>query len=227
MRAVLEARYTWGPIYDWLAEIADEGVLAHPAKVWAIAEARIKTDKIDSATLAHLLRADLIPEAYAPSKESRTVKRVLRQRMVFVRVQTMMKNRIRALLSQYAVALPAVSDLFGKAGLAWLRALVDSLRGRRYQPVPRSKKGCQLYGIDPVNVCFRGADGSWAAHEAREQVAACAPRLSSESPGSARAVWWQSGAAARPPLTSAGLMGTVSPTAGLWLTTFSWTCSAH
>ena len=123
MRAVLEASYTWGPMYDWLAEIADEVILAHPAKVRAIAEARIKTDKIDSATLAHLLRADLIPEAYAPSKESRAVKRVLRQRMFFVRVQTMMKNRIRALLSQHAIALPEVSDLFGKAGLAWLRAL--------------------------------------------------------------------------------------------------------
>jgi transposase len=73
--------------------------------------------------LAHLLRADLIPEAHAPSKESRAVKRVLRQRMFFVRVQTMMKNRIRALLSQHAIALPEVSDLFVKAGLAWLRAL--------------------------------------------------------------------------------------------------------
>src|SRR3990170_5347924 len=69
IKAVLEASYTWGPMYDWLAEIADEVVLAHPAKVRAIADARIKTDKIDSETLAHLLRADLIPVAYAPCKE--------------------------------------------------------------------------------------------------------------------------------------------------------------
>ncbi len=123
MKAVLEASYSWGPMYDWLSELTEKVVLAHPTKLRAIAAARIKTDKIDSATLAHLLRADLIPEAYAPSKESRAVKRVLRQRMFFVRLQTMMKNRIRALLSQHAMALPEVSDLFGKAGLAWLRAL--------------------------------------------------------------------------------------------------------
>src|SRR5712692_4245562 len=90
MKAVLEASYSWGPMYDWLAEIADEVVLAHPTKVRAIADARIKTDKIDSETLAHLLRADLIPEAYAPSKEVRARKRVLRQRMFFVRMRTML-----------------------------------------------------------------------------------------------------------------------------------------
>ena len=75
MKAVLEASYCWGPMYDWLAEFAEDVVLAHPAKVRAIADARIKTDTIDSRMLAHLLRADLIPEAYAPTKETRATKR--------------------------------------------------------------------------------------------------------------------------------------------------------
>ena len=74
MKAVLEAGYGWGPIYDWIGEVADEVILAHPLKVRAIADARIKTDKLDSEMLAHLLRADLIPEAYAPSKEARATK---------------------------------------------------------------------------------------------------------------------------------------------------------
>lgn len=92
-------------------------------KVRAIAEARIKTDTIDSETLAHLLRADLIPAAYAPSKDTRARKRVLRQRMFFVRLQTMVKNRILALLNQHALERPAASDLFGKVGRAWLHQL--------------------------------------------------------------------------------------------------------
>ncbi|HXX39049.1 MAG TPA: IS110 family transposase [bacterium] len=120
MKAVLEAGYSWGPIFDWLGDIADEVVLAHPLKLRAIADARIKTDRIDSETLAHLLRADLIPPAYAPSKETRACKRVLRQRMFLVRIGTMFKNRIRALLSQHAITLPDVSDLYGRAGLEWL-----------------------------------------------------------------------------------------------------------
>jgi transposase len=101
--------------------VADEVILAHPLKVRAIADARIKTDKLDSEMLAHLLRADLIPEAYAPSKETRATKRVLRQRMFLVRLQTMVKNRVWALLWQHGTEPPPVSDLFGKKGLTWLR----------------------------------------------------------------------------------------------------------
>jgi transposase len=123
MRAVVEASRSWGRVYDWLSEVTGDVVLAHPAKIRAIAEARIKTDKIDSEILAHLLRADLIPQAYAPSQATRAVKRVLRQRMFFVRVRTMVKNRIKALLSQYSLEIPRVSDLYGKVGLEWLASV--------------------------------------------------------------------------------------------------------
>ena len=123
MKAVVEASHGWGPIYDWLDDLTDEVILAHPAKVRAIADARIKTDKIDSETLAHLLRSNLIPAAYAPSKGTRAVKRVLGQRMFLVRVQIMMKNRIHALLHQHSLEPPATSDLFGRVGLAWLRTV--------------------------------------------------------------------------------------------------------
>jgi transposase len=122
-KAVLEASYSWAPMYDWLGEMTDSVVLAHPAKVRAIAEARVKTDAIDSEMLAHLLRANLIPEAYAPSKRTRQVKRVLRQRMFFVRLRTMLKNRTQALLAQYPLERPQVSDLYGRAGRRWLGTL--------------------------------------------------------------------------------------------------------
>lgn len=123
IKAVLEASYNWGKMYDWLDEVAEEVVLAHPVKVKAIAEARIKNDRIDSATLAHLLRADLIPEAYACSADLRALKRVLRQRMFLVRIQTMIKNRIQALIYQYDLEKPKVSDLFGTVGREWLNGL--------------------------------------------------------------------------------------------------------
>ena len=74
--------------------------LAHPLKVRAIAEARIKTDRIDSRILAHLLRCDLLPTAYVRPKEQRTAQQVLRQRMFLVRVRTMVKNRIHVLIDR-------------------------------------------------------------------------------------------------------------------------------
>jgi transposase len=35
----------------------------HPSRCKAIASARLKDDKVDARTLAHLLRAELLPEA--------------------------------------------------------------------------------------------------------------------------------------------------------------------
>jgi len=133
-KAVLEATRNWGLIYDWLEEILDDVALVHPLKVRAIAEARIKTDKISADILCDLLRSNLLPEAYVPSKETREAKDILRQRMFFVRVQTMVKNRIHDILDRHPELLsqaPAVSDLFGASGMAWLKRVV--LPGRDNQ----------------------------------------------------------------------------------------------
>ena len=91
-KAVLEATRNWGLIYDWLEEILGDVALAHPLKVRAIAEAKIKTDKISADILCDLLRSNLLPEAYVPNKETRESENTLRQRMFFVRVQTMVKE---------------------------------------------------------------------------------------------------------------------------------------
>lgn len=120
--AVLEAGRNWTVMYDWLEELVEEVHLAHPLKVKAIAEAKIKTDKIDARILSHLLRSELLPEAYVASPEARKVRNALRQRMFFVRVRTMVKNRVAGLLARY----PELSqqkpcgDLFSQTGLRWL-----------------------------------------------------------------------------------------------------------
>ncbi len=121
--AVVEASYNWGVMYDCLSEICEEVVLAHPARVRAIADAKIKTDSIDAITLAQLLRMDYIPEAYAPTAEIRARKRVLRQRLYLVCMRTQVKNRIKALVAQHPLEQPKVRDLFGKGGMAWLNEL--------------------------------------------------------------------------------------------------------
>lgn len=96
--AVMEATRNWMVMYDWLDDICDDVVLAHPLKVKAIADAKIKTDKIDATVLAHLLRADLVPEAWAPTEKARGLRVALRERMFYVRLRTMVKNRVRSFL---------------------------------------------------------------------------------------------------------------------------------
>ena len=59
-----EAAFGW----SWLAELLEdygfEAHLVHPLRCKAIASARLKNDKAGAATLAQLLRADLLPEAW-------------------------------------------------------------------------------------------------------------------------------------------------------------------
>ena len=124
--AVLEAGPNWTVMHDILEEKAADVVLAHPLKVRAIAEAKIKTDRIDSNILAHLLRADLIPRAYVPAPDTRDAKRMVRQRIFFTKLQTMTKNRIHAIIDrnpQKRAELGEVTDLFGSLGKKWLAAV--------------------------------------------------------------------------------------------------------
>src|SRR6266849_4801529 len=104
--AVVEACRNWSVAVDLLDGLVKEIILAHSLKVRAIAAAKIKTDSIDSETLAQLLRADLIPQAYLRDKENQ------------------IKNRIHYMIDYQSEEIRegarGFSDLFGKKGLEWV-----------------------------------------------------------------------------------------------------------
>ena len=125
-KAVLEACWNWGLTHDLLEEIdcVEEVVLAHPLKTRLIADAQIKTDRLDARAMATLLRGDLVARAHVPRKETRARKNLLRQRLYWARLRTMLRNRIHALLDrQRDLELPHCSDIFGVRGLGFLRRL--------------------------------------------------------------------------------------------------------
>ena len=122
-RATFEATRNWSWFCDLIEEAGLEPQLAHPLKTRAIAETRIKTDKLDSATLAHLNRADLIAQAYIPSIEIRHQRELLRYRIALVRLRTSLKNKIHALLDRQGIFPPPLTDLFGGQGLCYLKEL--------------------------------------------------------------------------------------------------------
>lgn len=123
-QVVLEATGHWVAVYERIEPYVQAVVLAHPLKVRAIASARIKTDRIDATTLAHLLRADLIPRAYIPPRPVRDWRELARHRAFLVRLQTRVKNRVHMLLAKRGVTPPSHSDLFGVAGRQWLTHVV-------------------------------------------------------------------------------------------------------
>jgi len=120
---VMESGYAWGPTYDLLTELGVDMTLAHAQRLRAIADAKIKTDSIDAKILAQLLQSDLIPEVCVPSKEIRLKKDVLRQRCWLVKMRTMLKNRIHALLDRNHVDTTGYSDVFGRSGRALFKTI--------------------------------------------------------------------------------------------------------
>jgi transposase len=120
-RAVLEAGRNWYHFFDSLEGLVEEVQLAHPLRTRAIAAAKVKTDKVDSATLAQLLRANLIPTAYTAPVHVREEREVLRYRASLVGLRTRVKNKIHAVVAKRGLICPW-SDLFGKNGRLWLAA---------------------------------------------------------------------------------------------------------
>jgi transposase len=118
----LEATYGW----EWLAELLEDAGydihLAHPLRTRAIAAARVKTDAVDARTLAHLLRADLLPEAYIAPRDLRDLRELLRHRIALTAMRSALKNRVHAILAKHGITRQH-SDLFGKGGRQFLSEL--------------------------------------------------------------------------------------------------------
>lgn len=121
---VLESTGIWEFVYETIEKHGFEVVLAHPLKVRAIAEAKVKTDKVDARTLAHLLRADLVPRSYIPSKDMRDLRQLVRQRAYLVQRSTSFKNRIHAELLRRGIKRPkGFVTPFSKKSIDWMRSL--------------------------------------------------------------------------------------------------------
>lgn len=119
VRVVFEACSFWPAFVEAVESEVAQLYMVHPQRVKAIASAKLKNDRVDSLTLAHLLRADLLPLAWLADRETRQRRTRTRVRIELGRLRTRLKNRIHALLHQQGLR-PPVSDLFGKAGRAWL-----------------------------------------------------------------------------------------------------------
>jgi transposase len=118
-KIALEATYGWEWLADVLQDAGYELHLAHPLRTKAIASARVKTDAVAARTLADLLRADLLPEAYIAPRELRELRDLLRHRVALTRMRSALKNRVGAILAKQGIQRP-YSDMFGPAATRFL-----------------------------------------------------------------------------------------------------------
>ncbi len=98
----------------WLSDLLDSIniplILAHAKYVKAIAYAKVKTDKVDSLTLAQLLRMNYIPVAHKISNQHRFLRDALRARLKIVQRHTSVINSMHLFLAKFNFDSPTQLD---------------------------------------------------------------------------------------------------------------------
>ena len=133
----------WIRIHDTLEDHGINTVLANPYKTRIIAEAKIKSDKLDARILADLLRSDLVCQSYVPSKEFREKRSLIRHRISLVRNRTLLENKVHSLLDKYDYKTD-LTDIFGRFGMCWLK-------GMELDPIDKVIMDTTLSSIENLN----------------------------------------------------------------------------
>jgi transposase len=85
---VVESTYNWYWLVDGLQENGYKAHLANPSAIKQYEGLKHTDDKWDAFWLAHLRRLNILPEGYIYPKESRSIRDLLRRRLLFVRHRT-------------------------------------------------------------------------------------------------------------------------------------------
>ena len=117
---VLEATGNTAAIVAALHSHVARVVIANPLQVRLIAEARVKTDKIDAAVLAQLYASGFLPEVWIADDRTQALRRQVARRAQIVRQRTRLKNEIHSVLATHLIPRCTATDLFGKKGRRWL-----------------------------------------------------------------------------------------------------------
>ena len=105
-QAVVESTTGWYWLNDLLQDHGIELVLAHAKYLKAISYAKVKTDKVDSQTLAILLRQGLIPQAHKISRELRGLRDTMRIRLRLVQQRSACLLRLNSIHMKFNGSVP-------------------------------------------------------------------------------------------------------------------------
>jgi transposase len=117
---VIEATGNCMAVSRVLSPFVARVVIANPLQVKAIAQAHVKTDKIDAGTLASLHAAGYLPEIWTPDAATERKRRLTARRYQIVRHRTRIKNEVHAILHAHLIPPCPHADLFSGVGRTWL-----------------------------------------------------------------------------------------------------------
>ncbi len=128
-RVALEATTNCWIVTEILQPFVAEVVVSNPMQTKAIAQAKVKTDKVDALVLAQLLRADFLPRVWMPDTATRRLRELTARRSALVAQRTAVRNRIHGTLAVRLIVPPG-GRLFEDGGVEWLRQVEIDETGR-------------------------------------------------------------------------------------------------
>jgi len=128
-RVALEATTNCWAVAAVLRGRVAEVVVSNPLATKAIAQAKVKTDKVDAFVLAQLLRCDYLPRVWQPDEATQQLRELASRRSALVGQRTAVRNRIHSVLAMRLLT-PPTAKLFSPAGVAWLRSVDLDAQGR-------------------------------------------------------------------------------------------------
>jgi transposase len=124
----MESSNQIAPLFRQLSSKGFDVVVSHPKKTRYIAEAKIKSDRVDSKAIAELVRLDALPLAYFPTGEIAKLREKVRRRAFLVRERVKLRVKVKSGLTYEGLKWPSDHGLFTKKGVEWLHGLtIDSI----------------------------------------------------------------------------------------------------
>lgn len=103
-------------------------VVSNPMATKAIAEAKVKTDKVDAQVLANLLRCDFLPSVWIPDQATIALRELTGRRNQLVRDRSRLVCRVRSTLAMRLLDCP--EDIPSDKGKAWIAKCELDEQGR-------------------------------------------------------------------------------------------------
>jgi len=122
-RVAMESSNQVASLYRQLESKGYDVIVSHPRKTRYIAEAKIKSDRVDSKAIAELTRLDALPLAYMPGREVAALREKVRRRAFLVREHAKLRVKIKSVLTYEGLKWPSEYGLFTGKGVEWLHAL--------------------------------------------------------------------------------------------------------
>jgi transposase len=110
-------------VHDILKPIVGSVTVVHPPHVALIVRAQVKTDKKAALTLAQLHAAGLLPGVWIPPVEVRELRALVAHRRKMVKLSSIAKCRLHALVHRHGFELPAGFEPFSEEMQAWWQTL--------------------------------------------------------------------------------------------------------